>query len=59
MSDTIQVALRLEKKQHNQVKEHAITEQRSLHSQIVYILQAWFDPVLLRRRLEELEFRTQ
>lgn len=58
MSDTKQVALRLETPFHDRIKNLAARESRSLHSQIVYILQAWFDRDALLRRLSELDRRT-
>jgi len=55
MTDTKQVALRIEPSFHDKLFGLAKTEKRSLHAQIVYILDAWFDADMLRKRLGELE----
>lgn len=55
MSETKQVALRLEIPFHDRIQKLAKKESRSLHSQIVFMLQAWFDKESLRRRLLELD----
>jgi hypothetical protein len=53
-----QIALRLEPAFHNQIAALAKKEHRSLHSQVILMLQTYFDAHLLRRRLDELEQRT-
>lgn len=50
-----QVALRLEPEFHDQMHRLAKEEHRSLHSEIVFVLNAWFDAQALRDRLAELE----
>lgn len=57
MSETKQVALRLEVSFHDKIQKLAKNESRSLHAQIVFILRAWFDKGMLRSRLDELEYR--
>lgn len=55
MSNTKQVALRLEPDFHERVQLLAKDQHRSLHAQVVFILESYFDVQLLRRRVEELE----
>lgn len=55
MSDIKQVALRIEEGFHNQIAKLAKEQHRSIHAQVVFMLQAYFDPQMLRNRLAELE----
>ena len=50
-----QVALRLEPEFHERLTKLSDREERSLHAQVVYILRAWFNADMLRKRLGELE----
>lgn len=51
----IQTALRLDPSFNETLKAMADKEERSLHAQVVYILRAWFNADILRKRLSELE----
>lgn len=55
VSEQKQVALRLDSDFHAKIQNLAKKEKRSLHSQVVFVLNAWFDPQALRDRLAELD----
>ena len=57
MSETKQVALRLDRDFHDRISLYAEKEERSLHAQVVYILRAWFNADLLRKRIDDLDSR--
>lgn len=59
MSETKQVALRIETSFYERISKLAKYEGRSLHAQIVYMLRAFFDTELLRKRLDDLEHYQQ
>lgn len=55
MPDTKQIALRIEPDFYERLSKLAKYEGRSLHAQVIYILRAFFDRELLRKRLVDLE----